>query len=101
MIIAHPKTEHWLDELDYGPGDWDQYHPVEQARDEVANHDLTAWAEARWETDTLVETAAWRAEVEAETGQRFTDADWLEFVTDELAARAEQAAENTAWKAGC
>ena len=97
----HPRSEHWLDELDFEAPDWSEYAQAEaryldeQGAAEAAHH------EANWERETLLDTADWRAEIEEETGQRFTDSDWPEFVTDEMVARAEAAAEAAEWRAGC
>jgi hypothetical protein len=101
ITTLHPRSEHWLDELDFGPGDWDECSAAEQEFLDREGAAMAAHAEANWERDTLAETAEWRAEIEEETGQRFTDADWLEFVTDELVSRAEAAAEDARWRAGC
>lgn len=78
--LMHPRTTHWIDEMDVQLGDWeDQQHAAFAAREEE-----------RWERDVLEDTRAWREEIEAETGHEFTDADWLEFVTDEIVAEAER-----------
>ncbi len=79
-ILVHPRTEHWLDEMDFQLGDW-----------EDAQHEaFAAQQEDRWERDVLEDTRAWREEIEQETGHEFTDGDWLEFVADEMVAEAER-----------
>ena len=101
VSTMHPHTEHYLDEMDFDAPDWSDCAKLE---DELHDREGAAHAkrlEENWEQDTLADTAEWRAEIEEETGQSFTDADWLEFVTDEMVSRAEAMNEDAEWRSGC
>lgn len=101
VSTMHPRTEHYLDEMDFDAPDWSDYAKLENEFHDREGAAHAKHLEENWERHTLADTAEWRAEIEEETGQRFTDADWLEFVTDEMVARAEAASEATQWRAGC